>query len=150
MPEPVTLRAVRPTDLDTFFAHQQEPQAVRRANFPARDRDTFHTHWTERILADEAVTARTVLSGERIAGNVVSWWQDGRREVGYWLGQEFWGRSIGTGALRLYLEIETTRPLYGTTDVGNLASRRVLERCGFVHVETAENDGRRYDLLVLA
>ncbi|MFF5083072.1 GNAT family N-acetyltransferase [Actinoplanes sp. NPDC000266] len=150
MAEPVTLRPVRTADLETFFEHRREPEAVRRANSPAHEHDAFLTHWTERILADDAVTARTVLAGEKIAGNVLSWWrQDGRREVGYWLGQEFWGRSIGTSALRLFLRIEKTRPLYGTTDVGNLASRRVLERCGFVFAETVDAEGHRYNLLIL-
>ncbi|MEV4348965.1 GNAT family N-acetyltransferase [Actinoplanes sp. NPDC049596] len=149
MTEPVTLRPVRVDDLDAFFGHQQEPEAVRRANFAARDREAFLAHWTGRILGDDTVTARTVLAGEQIAGNVVSWWQDGHREVGYWLGQAFWGRSIGTSAVRQFLEIEKTRPLYGTTDVGNLASRRLLEGCGFTFVETVDAGEKKYDLSVL-
>src|SRR4051812_23432521 len=34
----------------------------------------------------------------RPAGNIVAWWQDGQRYVGYWFGREFWGRGVGTRA----------------------------------------------------
>ena len=66
----------------------------------------------------------------------MAWWQEGRRFVGYWLARPFWGRGIGTAALRLFLTEEQVRPLYADTDVGNTASARLLERCGFRRVET--------------
>jgi RimJ/RimL family protein N-acetyltransferase len=145
----VRLRPVSTDDLPVFFAQQAEPEALRRANFEGRSREAFVEHWTTRILGDPAVGARTVLVGDEVAGNVVSWWQDGRREVGYWLGQAFWGRGAGTRALTLYLDVETTRPLHATADVGNTASIRLLERCGFAHVETVRAGDVTYDVLVL-
>jgi RimJ/RimL family protein N-acetyltransferase len=145
----VSLRLVRADDLDIFYEHRRDPEAVRRTNFPAQSRDVFLAHWTEKILGDDTVTVRTVLAGDEVAGNVMAWWQDGRREVGYWLGRQFWGRSLGTGALRRFLEIETIRPLYATTDVGNVASRRLLERCRFAFAETVDTGDVRYDLLIL-
>jgi hypothetical protein len=36
--------------------------------------------------------------------NIVAWWQDDRRFVGYWFGQRFWGR-VGTAALRQFLQV---------------------------------------------
>jgi RimJ/RimL family protein N-acetyltransferase len=51
--------------------------------------------------------------------------------VGYWIGQDFWGRGIATRALRLFLEEVTIRPLYGRAAKDNRASIRVLEKCGF-------------------
>ncbi|WP_250029421.1 GNAT family N-acetyltransferase [Paractinoplanes maris] len=132
----VHLRSVQPADVDVFFLQQQELEAQRRANFRARDRPAFTEHWTQRILGDPDVSARTVLAGGEIAGNVVSWWQGEHREVGYWLGQAFWGRGVGTRAVTLYLDVEPVRPLTATADVGNTASIRLLERCGFTAVET--------------
>jgi RimJ/RimL family protein N-acetyltransferase len=140
LPEPgagdaVALRAVAAADLPLFFAHQRDAEAVRMAAFPPRDRAAFDAHWA-RILGDPAVVARTVLFRGRVAGYVVSWAQDGRREVGYWLGREAWGHGVASRALAAFLRLETTRPLDAHVARHNLASRRVLEKCGFtVHRE---------------
>src|SRR5688500_2499043 len=69
------------------------------ADFPARDREAFDAHW-ERVLGDEALTAKTIVFEGQVAGNIGSWEQDGRRLVGYWLGREFWGKGLATKARR--------------------------------------------------
>jgi RimJ/RimL family protein N-acetyltransferase len=55
----------------------------------------------------------------------------GEREVGYWIGKEYWGRGIATRALEEFLKQIETRPLYAHVAKHNTASRRVLEKCGF-------------------
>ena len=82
-------------------------------------------------MADETVRLRTILLGGRVAGNVVSFERSGEREVGYWLGREYWGKGIATGALQQFLEQEPARPLYAHVARHNIASRHVLEKCGF-------------------
>jgi hypothetical protein len=67
----------------------------------------------------------------------VSWNNTDGREVGYWLGREFWGQGIATQALALFLEEEPTRPLVAHVAKHNIGSRRVLEKCGFVVVSAA-------------
>jgi RimJ/RimL family protein N-acetyltransferase len=145
----VRLRPTTPGDLPVFFEQQRDPEAVRRANFPARAWKPFVDHWQRRVLGDDGVLVRTVTVDGRTAGNVVAWLQDGRRSVGYWFGREFWGRGVGTRALTQFLEVELTRPLYADTDVGNTASIRLLERCGFRHVETIKTPEVEYVLLRL-
>ncbi|MET0424619.1 MAG: GNAT family N-acetyltransferase [Actinoplanes sp.] len=145
----VALRDTTHADVEAFFAHEQDPEAARRANFTSRDRADFFHHWEHRILNDDTVDCQTVTVDGETAGNLVAWWQDGRRTVGYWLGREFWGRGIGTSALRQFLEREQIRPLYADADVGNAASIRLLLRCGFEHVETLKNGDVEYVLLKL-
>ena len=145
----VTLRPVVPADVGIFFEHQRDPEAVRRANFPARDRAAYLRHWTERVLGDDSVRARTVLVGGAVAGNVLAWWERERRFAGYWLGREFWGRGVGTRMFTAFLGEETRRPLFADTDVGNAASRRLLERCGFRLIDTVRADEASYHLLRL-
>jgi RimJ/RimL family protein N-acetyltransferase len=82
-------------------------------------------------MADESNIHKTILYGDQVAGNIVSWEHDEEREVGYWLGREFWGKGIATQALSLFLEQVTTRPLVAYVVKHNLASIRVLEKCGF-------------------
>ncbi len=127
----VQLRDVDDADLEVFFEQQREEEAVRRARFPARDRERFLTHWRTKVLGNPTGRAQTVTVDGEVAGNIVSWWQDGRRFVGYWFGQRFWGRGVGTAALRQFLRRERIRPLYADPFVGNTASVRLLERCGF-------------------
>jgi RimJ/RimL family protein N-acetyltransferase len=145
----VRLRTVTASDVDVFFAQEQEPAAQRRANFPARTYDAFVQHWTARVLGDPSVRALTVTAGDAVAGNIVSWWKDGQRQVGYWLGESFWGRGIGTTALTQFLAIETTRPLHADADAGNTASIRLLKRCGFAEIGVVREETVSYVLLRL-
>jgi RimJ/RimL family protein N-acetyltransferase len=129
----VRLRDVRRDDLPTLFDHQMDPEANRMASFAARDRDAFMTHW-EKILADETLVAKTVVHGDSIAGNVVSWTHDGERDVGYWIGREHWGKGVATAALGALLAELQERPLFAHVAEHNVGSIRVLEKCGFSNV----------------
>lgn len=139
----VTLREVEESDLTTFFEHQGDAVANQMAAFPARDRDTFMAHWTK-IMRDESVILRTVLFDEQVAGNVLSFEISGEREVGYWLGRDFWGKGIATQALSEFLTLVQIRPLYAHVAKQNLASRRVLEKCGFVIFSEDESGSNRH------
>ncbi|HQV29227.1 MAG: GNAT family N-acetyltransferase [Anaerolineae bacterium] len=131
----VRLRPVTEDDLPVFFEQQRDPIANTMADFPAREREAFHIHWRTRVLVNPAGFARTILCDGAVAGNIVSFIHSGEREVGYWLGREFWGRGIATRALEAFLAIETTRPLHAFAVHHNLGSIRVLEKCGFVRAE---------------
>lgn len=125
------MRDVTKGDLPSFFEHQFDRVANEMAAFTARDEDEFMAHWTK-ILNDDTVVTKTVLFDDRVAGNVVSFERDGEREVGYWIGREFWGQGIATKALLEFLRHVTARPLFAHVAKHNIASIRVLEKCGFV------------------
>jgi RimJ/RimL family protein N-acetyltransferase len=129
----VRLRDIEPADLPVLFEHQRDPVANGMAGVPARDREAFMAHW-ERILADETVLIRAVVADGALAGNLLSFLHDGRREVDYWIGREHWGGGIATAALAAFLEVETRRPLYAGVVESNRGSLRVLERCGFERI----------------
>lgn len=126
----VRLRDVTEDDLPIFFEHQLDPDADQMAAFPARDRQAFMAHWTK-ILANGTVAKKTVLFQRQVAGNVVSFEQLGKREVGYWIGKAYWGKGIATQALSEFLGLVPARPLYAYVAKHNIASIRVLEKCGF-------------------
>src|SRR5215470_16976120 len=99
------LRDVVETDLPIFFEQQLDPEASRMAAFPSRtDWAAFVEHWRTKILGNPANGKQTIVWNDRVAGNVLSWTQDDRRLVGYWLGREYWGKGIATAALMEYLE----------------------------------------------
>jgi RimJ/RimL family protein N-acetyltransferase len=124
------LRDVLEADLPIFFEQQMDPEATEMAAFASRNREAFMAHWT-RIMADDSIVIKTILFHGSVAGNIVCFDQLGEREVGYWLGKEYWGKGIATQALAEFLKAVDTRPLYAHVAKHNAASRRVLEKCGF-------------------
>lgn len=143
----VRLRDVEEADLEAFLEYEHDAEAVRRSRFTPRPRDAFMTHWRTRVLANETGLVQTVTVNGEVAGNIVSWWEEDRRFIGYWLGRSYWGRGIGTTALSLFLDREKTRPLYADLFHGNTASIRLLEHHGFQHTGTARDE--EFVLLVL-
>lgn len=130
----VSLRAVMEEDLPILFEQQRNPVANRMAAVPARERENFFAHW-EKIMAGEGNILRTVLYRGQVAGNMLSWKEEGQRKVGYWLGQEFWGQGVGSQALALFLEEVAERPLFADVAKHNIASTRILQKCGFVVID---------------
>ena len=124
------LRNVQESDLPIFFEQQRDPLANQMAAFPARDKDAFIVHWAK-IMKDESITLKTILFEGQVAGNLVSFELSGQREVGYWLGREFWGKGIATRALMEFPKHVKERPLFAHVARHNIASLRVLEKCGF-------------------
>lgn len=127
---PITLRDVIQEDLPVFFEHQLDPAATEMAAFPSRDRETFMAHWAK-IMKNAEVIIKTILFDGQVAGNIVSFEMDRRREVGYWVGREFWGKGITSESLRQFLGHEMRRPLFAHVARKNVASKKVLEKCGF-------------------
>jgi ribosomal-protein-alanine N-acetyltransferase len=64
-----------------------------------------------------------------------SGWQEHLGEIGYWVGEEFWGKGIATSALRQMTDFgfaglqlqKLCAPVLAT----NAASMRVLAKCGY-------------------
>lgn len=79
-------------------------------------------------------------------------------ELGYWLGQPFWGKGLATLAVSemtemIFSETDIVRlfaPIYGP----NKASMRVAEKCGYtlegIAAKAIFKDGRFYDEYVYA
>ncbi len=136
-PKPVTddvvLRDVTAGDLSVLFDHQLDPIANHMAAFTAEDPadlNAFTARWT-RILGDDTVEAKVIVFGGQVVGHVASFERSGRPEVTYWLGKEYWGKGIATKALSKFLSHFGTRPLYARAAKDNVASVRVLQKCGF-------------------
>ena len=127
------------SDLPIFYLHQADKEAARIADFPSREEAVFYAHW-HKIMANPENILRTVLWEGQVAGNMVSFIMEGKREVGYWLGREYWGKGIASTALELFLQVVTERPLYGVTASSNPGSARVLEKCGFELLESTDKE----------
>ena len=95
------LRDVADSDLDVFFEHWADDDALRMAAFTpadAHDRAAFEARWA-RQRTTATILAKTIeLDGEPV-GSISSWDNDGKREVTYWIGRAHWGKGIASRAL---------------------------------------------------
>jgi len=134
MKNELLLREVVSADLSIFFEQQLDQEANYMAAFTARDptnQEAFMVHW-HKILADEKNIIKTIIFNGQVAGSVSSYEDEGRPEVTYWLGKEYWGKGIATWALKeLLAHHNQTRPIYARVAKDNPGSNRVLEKCGF-------------------
>lgn len=147
----LNLRPVVDADLDHFFEMGRDPAAVMMAAFVSRDpsdRVAFDAHW-QRIRSHEGMLLCTIGvrlgdSAERVAGHVSFFRRGEEAEVGYWVARPLWGFGIATAALRAFLPRVSARPLFARVVADNIASCRVLAKCGFVldRVEHAFANGR--------
>jgi RimJ/RimL family protein N-acetyltransferase len=134
------LREVRDEDLAVMFEQWADPVAAHMAAFTQPDRmdpDAFERRWT-RLRADETVINRVIVVDGEVAGTIGSWGDPGEREVTYWIGRSHWGKGIATCALNAFLTVDPSRPLHARVAHDNVASRRVLEKCGFRFVATEQ------------
>jgi RimJ/RimL family protein N-acetyltransferase len=132
------LRELRDEDLAVLFEQWADPVAAHMAAFTApdhMDQDAFERRWS-RLRADETVIARVIVVDGEVAGSISSWGDPDEREVTYWIGRSYWGKGIATGALNAFLTVDLSRPLQARVAYDNVASRRVLEKCGFRVVAT--------------
>ena len=132
------LRELRDEDLAVLFEQWADPVAARMAAFMApdhMDRDAFERRWP-RLRADETVITRVIVVDGDVAGTIGSWGESGERELTYWIGRSYWGRGIATCALSAFLTVDPSRPLHARVAHDNVASQRVLEKCGFRVVAT--------------
>jgi RimJ/RimL family protein N-acetyltransferase len=149
------LREVRDEDLAVLFEQWADPVAARMAAFTApdhMDRDAFERRWS-RLRADEIIINRAIVVDGEVAGTIGSWGDPAEREVTYWIGRSYWGKGIATCALNAFLTVDSSRPLHARIASDNVASQRVLEKCGFRVIGTdrgfAEARAREIEEVVL-
>jgi RimJ/RimL family protein N-acetyltransferase len=132
----ITLRTFTDNDLDALFTWESDPRAVQMAAFTRADpsdRSAFDAHY-ERVRSDAANTLLAIDDDGEFVGTIGSFTLEGEREVTYWIAPARWGRGVASRALRAFLAIESTRPLYGRVARHNAASAKVLARAGFVEI----------------
>jgi ribosomal-protein-alanine N-acetyltransferase len=158
------VRLWRTSDLDALvkYANNREIWINLRDRFPhpytSRDGRAFLNHATEqRPPAAFAI----VVDGEAVGGIGFQLQPDVERvsaEIGYWLGQPFWGRGIATEALVAVtgyaVETHGLTRIFALPFAWNTASCRVLEKAGYALEgrlrNSAVKDGRLTDQLQYA
>ena len=147
----ITLRAFADSDLDALFNWESDPRAVEMAAFTRAnpsDRSAFDAHY-ERVRGDPANTLLAIDDDGEFVGTIGSYTLEGKREVTYWIAPARWGQGLASRALRAFLAIESTRPLYGRVADHNPGSAKVLTRAGFVEVGSGTGFARGVGAVVV-
>lgn len=140
-PVAIVLRDVEDADLHAFYSYLQDPQAQSMASSSSEDGSdpqAFDTYWAK-LRRSPTAAMRTIALAEDpehgVVGHIEKVDDEDRPYVRYWVDREYWGRGIGTNALRVFLdEVLTDRPVFARQPRSNEASLRVLTRNGFKHV----------------
>ncbi len=132
---------LRPTvveDLETLFQFQLDYEANYLAAFTSKDsmnKEAYISKFTK-LLTDPTINNQTIIAGTVIVGSIAKFIMEDDVEITYWIDKNFWGKGIATTALKDFLTIETTRPIFGRVAFDNLGSQKVLEKCGFIKIGT--------------
>lgn len=132
----IKLRRTEVADLDNFFQFQLDKEASYLAAFTPKDPTDKSAYLLKhtKLLSDPTVNNQTILVDNIIAGSIAKFEMEGDAEITYWIERNFWGQGIATKALKLFLSIETIRPIFARVAFDNSGSQKVLEKCGFVKI----------------
>ncbi|MDR6919757.1 MULTISPECIES: GNAT family N-acetyltransferase [Chryseobacterium] len=134
----IKLRPTTVADLDILYQFQIDDGACHLAAFTSKDsanKETYLTKYTQ-LLKDPTVNNQTIFADTVIAGSIAKFVMEGDAEITYWIDKAFWGKGVATTALKDFLKIEKTRPIFGRVAFDNIGSQKVLEKCGFVKIGT--------------
>ena len=162
----VAIRTLQVTDAPALLAFEAANRPWFEEHIAPRDADFYSQAGVAAhvagYLADHAAGIWHPFVMEDADGNIVGRANlkdiDGTTrtaEVGYRIARDACGRGLATLALRHLIEQARTRwqleQLFASVYADNLASRKVLERCGFEHERTTTLDRRidgRYRLVL--
>jgi len=135
------IRDLAPADAAAMARHADNPLIadVLRDLFPSPYVLSDAKEFITRTLSADPVTAFAIGTDKKVFG-VIGFipGQDVYRhsaEIGYWIGVEYWGRGIMTGAIEIFtahlFENFDFNRLFAGVFSSNPASARVLEKAGF-------------------
>lgn len=134
----IELSETEEDDLNSFFQFQLDKEANYLAAFTSKDpnnKAAYIEKYTKHFN-DPTINMRTIKVNDEIAGSISKFIMENEAEITYWIDKKFWGQGIATTALKNFLIIENTRPIFGRTAFDNYGSQKVLEKCGFVKIGT--------------
>ena len=134
----IILQKTEITDLEFFFIFQLDNEANYLAAFTSKDPTdkTAYLQKYTKLLNDPTINMCTIIVDNIIAGSIAKFEMEGDAEITYWIDKNFWGKGVATKALKDFLTIENTRPIFGRVAFDNLGSQKVLEKCSFTKVGT--------------
>ncbi len=137
--ERLILRAPRREDakaIATLINDRRIAENTARVPHPYQLSDAKEFIASVNKVAGDATFAITTRDGDLLGCCGIESLRSSGPEIGYWLGVPFWGNGYVTEAARAVIDYAFVElghdVLLGSARVSNPASRRVLEKCGYV------------------
>ena len=158
------LRAFEEGDIESIvkYANNRKVAQTLEDRFPHPYGRIDAAAWLESLAKQDPLTHFAIATEEEAIGSIGMnlrhdvYFRTG--EIGYWLGEPFWGRGIATSAVRAlsrwaFLSFDLVR-LQARVFDSNSASRKVLEKAGFTYEgrlrQAATKNGKTMDLHIYA
>jgi len=136
------IREFEKSDVEALVRYGNNPRvsAELRDSFPFPYRRADALSWLKFTAVQDPPSNFAIASQEELIGGIgLRFFSDVDRlsaELGYWLGEPYWGQGIGTAAVRhftlyAFRTYEIGR-IFAEVFSGNLASIKLLEKCGFL------------------
>ncbi|MDD3290837.1 MAG: GNAT family N-acetyltransferase [Eubacteriales bacterium] len=149
--ERLNLRPWRAEDAEGLYEYAKDPRVGPIAGWPVHTSVEDSSEIIKSVLAVPETYAVCLKSDDRAIGSIglmigsksnIGLPED-EAEIGYWIGVPFWGQGLIPEAVRTIMQyafetLEMKKLWCGYFD-GNVKSKRVQEKCGFVHHHTKEN-----------
>lgn len=138
----VVLRDIRLGDADSLVKYGNNLKIWNnmRDYFPNPYKKEDAMFFVDKVNNSKTETAFAISKDDELIG-VVGYNLQGdiyhhSAEIGYWIGEPFWGQGITTDALRQAVDhafnVSKVKRLYTSVFENNIASTKVLENAGFV------------------
>jgi RimJ/RimL family protein N-acetyltransferase len=139
-----TIRSFRPDDAASLRKHIDNYNVARNMSAIPHPYSSQHAEeWIAIATGASPHTHFAIASDDNVVGGIGVMPDNGRRgpftghcaEIGYWLGEEFWGRGILSEAVPaftewVFSELRLVR-IFAAVYARNPASARVLEKAGY-------------------
>jgi [ribosomal protein S5]-alanine N-acetyltransferase len=145
-----------------YYADNKNIWINLRDRFPSPYSETDADSWLKLVVDKKPVTEFAIEVDDKAVGGIGFVPNDDvhrlQAEIGYWLGEEYWGRGIATASIKAvseyaFAEFKLIR-LYASVFEWNIASSRVLEKAGYNFEgrlkKSIIKDGKIIDQLVYA
>ena len=146
----ILLREYAASDLDRLvqLANNENVSRYLVSTFPYPYTRADAEWWIGTGSKQNGAITRVIEYQGLLAGSVgitpQSGWRDHLGEIGYWVAEDFWGQGVATAALRQMTEYAFDsrgfRKLYAPVLAPNIASMKVLEKCGYEREAILKND----------
>ena len=145
------LRPWRESDAVELYELAKNPNIGPIAGWPPHESVEYSSNIIKTVFSKNETYA--IIKDSKLIGSIAIlihpdgnyYWGDGCGEIGYWIGEEYWGHGFAFEASEILLhhaffDLKLER-IYATYHVENNQSRRVLEKLGFKYYDSVNNKG---------
>ena len=153
MTERLTLRSWKESDAEMLYRYACNPNIGPIAGWPPHTSVENSREIIKTVLSAPETYAVVLKETDEVVGSIglmmtrskanCSKMADNECEIGYWIGEPYWGQGLIPEAVNELLRyafenLRQTTVWCGYYD-GNEKSKRVQEKCGFIYSHTEEN-----------